>query len=562
MMTIMTMTTTMTTMTTMTASPPRQSDATEFKRVAAGVHFVHTNGASAEKFMPETMGSGVLIFDFDGDDWPDILFINGGSFVDADVSDSAGHVLYRNIGAESGQMTFTGVPGAAGIDKAGYGMGACAGDTDNDGWEDVYITGVGESALYRNAGGVFENVTAASGLGAGVWSTSCAFADIDNDGDLDLYVANYVDFTRENNKYCGNVDNVRFYCHPNIYNGVGDLLYRNDGDGTFTEIGRESGVSTEDGKGLGVVALDYDGDGLVDFYVANDSVPNFLFRNIDGSRFEEVALRAGVSVGSDGQPLAGMGTDAGDVDGDGIEDLVVTNLDRQTHNFYRNRGRGWFSDATYESGIGEATLPYVGFGAVLFDYDNDGDLDLAIANGDVLDNIELIRENARYAQENLLLTNDGRGRFVRADPGPDFLVPNVSRGLVTGDMDRDGDLDLVVSNNGRPAEIFENVGGNQNRSLAVRLRGAESNRSGIGARLTLSVGDRRFVRQGRAGSSYLGQNERQIHFGLGRAMRAERLEVGWPSGIVDVIEAIDAGQTILIHEGRGVVEAEPFPGRR
>ena len=379
----------------------------------SGIDFTHQNGASREKYMPETMGSGGLIFDYDNDGWSDVFLVNGGSFADARVAELARHRLYHNNGATDPTMSFTDVSDATGIGTSRFGMGACSADYDNDGWNDIYVTSVGANSLYRNNGdGSFSDVTSEARVQSKLWSSSCAFGDIDNDGHVDLYVTNYVDFGVDNNKYCGDIQDVRFYCHPNIYNGLADVLYRNNGDGTFTDISLEAGVYTTDGKGLGVVFNDYDGDGLTDIYVANDSTPNFLYHNTGGGVFEETALWAGVAVGMDGLPLAGMGIDAGDVNGDGRTDLIVTNLDRQTHSLYRNAGGGLFLDLTYESGVGEATLPFVGFGTVLFDYDNDMDLDLGIANGDVLDNVHLLNDSATYEQRNLLLENDGSATWT------------------------------------------------------------------------------------------------------------------------------------------------------
>ncbi len=528
---------------------------------ASGIDFAHENGASPGKYMPETMGSGALIFDYDNDGWPDVFFVNGGSFVDERVAESARHRLYRNNGDFGRGLEFTDVTDRTGIGRSDFGMGACSADYDNDGWDDIYVTSVGANSLYRNAGGTrFEDVTRQTGVGSESWSSSCAFADIDNDGDVDLYVANYVDFAVDNNKYCGDIQNVRFYCHTNIYNSVADILYRNNGDGTFADISREAGVSTTEGKGLGVVFTDYDGDGWIDIYVANDSTPNFLYRNDRRGRFEETALWAGVAVGMNGLPLAGMGTDAGDVDGDGRADLVVTNLDRQTHSLYRNMGGGLFLDITYESGVGEATLPFVGFGTVLFDYDNDMDLDLAIANGDVLDNIHLLNDNATYPQRNLLLENDGSGRFVEVGRtlGAGFTIEKVSRALAVGDMDNDGDLDILTSNNGQEPDLLRNDGGNRNNSLQVRLIGTRSNRNGIGARLKLTVGNRTLVRDATSGSSYLGQNDRRVHFGMAEAARADRLEIAWPGGTVDAYENLEANQVLTVTEGGTIVSQEPY----
>ena len=515
-----------------------------------GVGYKHENGASPEKYMPETMASGAIIFDYNNDGWPDLLFINGGSFVDKRVAAAARHRLYRN----TGNGRFTDVTESSGIGVSGFGMGACAADYDNDGWTDLYVTAVGPDKLYHNTGkNTFTDVSATAGLGEELWSTSCAFADIDNDGDVDLYVARYVDFSVENNKYCTLYETVRAYCHPNVYKSVPDILYRNNGNGTFTDITKEAGISRA-GNGLGVVFGDYDDDGWIDIYVANDTSPNFLYRNKSKGIFEEVAFWAGVAVGAEGKPLAGMGTDIGDINGDGLLDIFVTNLDGQTHSLYKNLGKGLFTDVTFLSGVGEATLPHVGFGTAFLDHDNDGDLDLAIANGDVIDNVKRLRDSTSYEQLNLLLRNDGTGKFTSVGPasGPGFAIKKASRALATGDLDNDGDLDIVVANVGTTADLLQNEGGNRYNSILVRTIGATSNRDGIGTRLKLFVGSKVLRRDVKAGSSYLAQNDSRVHFGLGEAQRADRLEVRWPSGTVDTIENVQANQVLTIKEGEGV----------
>jgi hypothetical protein len=501
------------------------------------------------------MGGGALIFDYDDDGWPDLFFVNSGSVAEAEIRADSGHRLYRN----NGDGTFSDTSETSGIVASGYGMGACSADFDNDGRADLYVTNLASNTLYRNMGeGRFEDVTVAAGASSKLWSSGCAFADIDNDGDVDLYVTNYLDFSAETNKYCGNAG-VRIYCDPNVYNGLPDVLYRNNGDRTFTDISQESGIYTTDGKGLGVVFADYDLDGWIDIYVANDLVPNFLFHNKGDGSFEETGLLAGVAVGSDGRPMSGMGTDMADIDGDGLPDAFVTNMDRETHNLYRNLGSGLFVEVTFESGVGVATLPYVGWGAAFLDYDNDTDLDLAIANGAVLDNIDYFRDTT-YEQRNLLLRNDGKGTFadVGAAAGVGFAIERVSRGLGTGDLDNDGDLDIVIGNNGQAADLLRNEGGNQSNALLVRTVGSESNRDGIGARLRLWVGDKVLMREVKAGSSYLSQSDLRVHFGLGDRQQAERLEIRWPSGQVDVLEDIEANQILTVREGGQIVSQTLF----
>ena len=524
-----------------------------------GVTFKHENGASPDKLLPETMSGGVVMFDYNNDGWPDLFFVNGGSFVDKKVAASTNHRLYRN----TGDGKFADATESSGIGTFGFGMGGCAADYDNDGWPDLYVTAVGGNKLYHNThNNSFVDVTDSAGVGAGLWSASCAFGDIDNDGNVDLYVTRYVNFAPDNIKVCMLFKDVRSYCHPNVYSSVPDILFRNKGDGTFTDVTKEAGVYKA-GNGLGVVLGDYDDDGWIDIYVANDATPNFLFHNKGKGVFEEVGLWSGTAVGVDGKPLAGMGTDMGDVNGDGLLDIFVTNLDGQTHSLYKNLGKGLFTNVTFSSGIGEATLPYAGWGAAFFDYDNDGDLDLAVADGDVLDNAKLIRDNSSYEQLNLLFRNDGSGKLASVGPlsGSGFALKKASRALAVGDLDNDGDLDVVVSNVGATVDVLQNEGGNRSNSILVRTVGSSSNHDGIGARLKLSVGGKSFVREVKAGSSYLAQNDLRVHFGLGNAPKADRLEIRWPGGATEVIENIEANRFVTVRQGDGVIRSVPFERR-
>ena len=520
--------------------------------VESGVSFTHINGASPAKHIVETMGSGGVLFDYDGDGWLDILLVDGGSVTDAGVAARARTRLWRN----RGDGTFDDVTRTAKIEHHAYGMGACAADYDNDGHQDVYLTNFGPNVLLHNSGdGTFVDMTKAAGVGGSSLSTSCAFADVDNDGLLDLFVTNYVD-PEDNSKVCGD-SQVRAYCRPDVYKGAANVLYRNNGNGTFTDITRAAGVYRSDGKGLGAVFADYDDDGRIDFFVANDLVPNFLFHNEGRGTFREVGLVAGVAVASDGRARAGMGTDWGDYDGDGRLDLVVTNFEMETHNLHRNMGNGLFADATLASGIGAATLRFLGFGAAFLDYDNDGSLDLAIANGHVLDNTSHFQSASRHAQRKVLLRNDGKGRFtdVAGSAGAGFALESVGRTLVVGDVDNDGDLDMLVTNNGQPANLLRNDGGSLRNAVLVRLNGRESNRDGIGARVRVTIAGRSQIREIKAGSSYLGQGDLRAHFGMGSAREIDRLEVKWPSGHRDMFEHVATGGILTITEGRGLDRA-------
>ncbi|HET9217532.1 MAG TPA: CRTAC1 family protein, partial [Terriglobia bacterium] len=510
--------------------------------------------------LPETMSAGALFFDYDNDGWLDIFLVNGGSFSDATKAARAQHRLYRNTGGR----TYRDVSASSGIEVSGFGMGGCSADYDNDGWADLYVTGVGGNRLFHNTGkNGFADVTSKAGVAAGMWSSSCAFGDIDNDGYVDLYVTRYVDFTPENNKYC-RFDKLMAYCHPNVYSPLHSILYRNNGDGTFTDNSRQSGIGAVAGNGLGVVFGDYDNDGWSDIYVANDSTPSFLFHNKGAGVFEEVGLRAGVAVGTSGKPLAGMGTDMGDIEGDGLLDIFVTNLSEQTHSLYRNLGKGLFDNITFPSGVGKATLPFVGFGTAFFDYDNDMDLDLAVVNGDVIDNIDDLKDQRSYKQLNLLLQNDGSGKFkeVGAVSGPGFALKKASRALAVGDIDNDGDLDLLIANAGDTADLLRNDGGNRENSLLIRTVGSKSNQDGIGARLKLTIGRKVLLRYVKAGSSYLAQNDLRVHFGLGNVSSADRLEILWPSGVVDVLRDIATNQIVTVREGEGIVSQKQFEASR
>ena len=537
-------------------SGPAASDAPpRFINVAPadGLDFRHVNGGTAERHLLEIMGSGGLFFDYDEDGWVDVFLVDGGSLVDRKVDATARDRLYRN----RGDGTFQDVSTSSGIVHSVYGMGACAADYDNDGWTDLHITSVGPNRLYHNEGGKrFSDVTAKAGVaGSPIFSTSCAFVDIDRDSDVDLFVVNYVDARIDNNAFCGDATKkIRIYCHPLNFAPLENVLYRNNGNGTFTDVSREAGIAGHKGNGLGVVSGDYDDDGLPDIFVANDTTPNFLFHNEGRGTFKEVALLSGVAVAADGRPRAGMGTDFGDYDGDGDLDLFVTNHELEAHTLFRNLGKGLFEDATFPSGVGPPTLPFVGFGAAFFDVDNDGDLDLSIVNGHVMNSASHFRPGAKEAQRNLLLRNEGGARFrdVSLQSGPGFAIENVSRTLTSGDIDNDGDLDLLVTNNSGVADLLRNGGTPGANSLLVRLVGTRSNRNAIGARLRLTAGGKTHVREVRAGSSYLGQHDLRVHFGLARATAIDRVEIRWPNGQMETVANVGVNQIVTIAEGKGV----------
>jgi hypothetical protein len=525
---------------------------------AVGVSFPNTNGASPDKYLVETMGSGALLFDYDGDGWVDLFVVDGGSLADPNVSGRARHRLLHN----AGDGTFTDVTGSSGIRHRDYGMGACAGDVDNDGRIDLYITNDGPNALYRNEGkGAFTDVTRAAAVGLTGWSTSCAFLDVDVDGDLDLFVTNYLDAATTNNRFCGDAQRrIRAYCHPLVYKGLPNVLYLNDGKGTFADASAQAGLTKYIGNGLGVAVGDYDDDGRPDVFVANDGMPNFLFHNEGGGRFSEAGLLAGVAVARDGKPRAGMGTEFADYNGDGRLDLVVTNHEFETTSLFRNDGGGVFTDATLESGVSAPTLPFVGFGVGFFDFDNDTDLDLALVNGHVIDNTGMFRAGSTHAQRKLLFQNTNGRRFaeVSRQSGAGFGRDGVGRTLIGGDIDNDGDVDLVVTNNGAAPEVLRNTGGNMRNSILIRVVGGPSNRDGLGARLTVTAGGGTQVREVKSGSSYLGQNDLRVHVGLGESARIDRIDVRWPAGRTETIRDVAVNQIVTITEGQGMTGRVPF----
>jgi hypothetical protein len=543
------------------AVPPRPAEAPAwFVDVAAsaGITFQHVNGASPERHLHEIMSGGGLFLDVDADGWLDVVLVDGGSLTDPAIATRARHRLFRN----RGNGTFEDRTASSGIVSRGYGMGACSADFDNDGFPDLYVTAVGGNSLYRNMGGTsFVDVTGQARVGAATFSASCAFGDVDRDGDVDLFVVNYVDARLDNNIFCGDASKrMRIYCHPLNFKPLANVLFRNNGNGTFTDVSRESGVGAHRGNGLGVVMGDADDDGWIDIFVANDTTPNYLFHNEGKGRFTEVALRSGVALASDGRARAGMGTDFGDVDGDGDLDLFVTNHELETHTLYRNLGKGLFSEATAQAGLGTPTLPFVGFGTALVDHDNDGDLDIGIVNGHVVNIPTLVRPGATLTQRKLLFVNDGRARMreIGRQAGPGFAQERVGRTLVAGDIDNDGDLDFLVTNNGGPAELLRNELAVPGSAVSFRLIGTRGNRSAVGARIRAVADGTVFLREVKAGSSYLGQNDLRQHIGLGPTTRLEKVEIRWPDGVVEAIADVAAGQQLTVTEGKGVTSRAPL----
>ena len=529
---------------------------------AAGVDFHYTHGGTGQKFFIETMGPGAAFLDYDNDGLLDIYAVNSHS-LERGVTPTETNKLYRNGGSGG----FSEIAEMAGADDGGYGVGVTAADYDNDGHMDLFVSNYGPNALYRNAGdGTFVAVTTDAGVGDARWGTGCAWLDIDNDGTLDLYVANYVDYSmdapgQDLTPYMladgkNSAQDLKAYPSPENFSGAADVLYHG-ADGTFTDVTADAGVLNVDGKGMGVVCADYDVDGDVDIFIANDQRPNFLYQNDGTGKFVDVALIAGVGYSGDGQMEASMGADFGDYDNDGLLDLVVPNFQHEPTSLYRNDGDGMFSYASMHSGIGGASLPFVGWSTAFFDFDNDGLLDVFIANGHTLDNIELFDATSSYAQRNQLFSNLGDGRFAEVTQllGPGLAITSVSRGAIFGDYDNDGDVDIFVVNSTKRANLLRNEGGNgEGNWLMVKTLGVTSNRDGVGARITVRTGGIEQVREIRTGSGLYGQNDLRATFGLGVQSRIDVLEVRWPSGIVDRIEEIQSNRIVTVQEGVGLLD--------
>ncbi len=537
--------------------------------LSSGITFRHTNGNSGRYYFLETVASGGGFIDFDGDGDLDIYLLNGAAIPGFVPDQPISSVLYRN----DGNGSFVDVTDQAGVGNVGgYGMGMAVADYDNDGDDDLFVTNYGENILYRNEGvGVFDDVTAQAGLSvprSPLFSTSAVFLDYDRDGHLDLYVCVYVEFNFDTNRRCSR-DGIQSYCGPDIYEGVADLLYHNNGDGTFSDVSAKAGIANPKGKGLGVVGGDYDGDGWTDIFVANDLTPDFLYRNNGDGTFTDQALLAGVAYGEDGVARAGMGVDFGDYDRNGTPDIYVTNFSLEPNSLHRNNGNGTFTESTFGAGVGNPTLLFLGFGTAFKDFDHDGWLDLFAANGHVIDNISLFDPTITYAQTNQLFRNDGDGRFtdVSDRSGDPFQVKRVHRGAAFGDVDNDGDIDILVTTVNDVPLLLRNdgaggSGGNGGYgSLLVSTEGVRSNRNGIGARVTVVTDAQRQRREIRSGYSYLAANDLRAHFGLGASTGADSVIVDWPSGARDVVTGIEGGQWITIREDAGIVLQTPLPAR-
>jgi hypothetical protein len=534
---------------------PAANSAVTFRDVTqqSGIHFTHNNGAFGKKFLPETLGPGVAFIDYDNDGWPDIFLVNG--------MDWPGHTqkhttpkLYHN----NHDGTFTDVTHKAGLDVEMFGMGVAVGDYDNDGFDDLFVTALGQSHLFHNnRNGTFTDVTQKAGLnGPRELSTSAAWVDYDKDGRLDLVVGNYVQWSQESDLSCTLDGKNKSYCTPESYKGTAARLWHNRGDGTFEDATQKAGLGEPTSKTMGIAILDYDNDGWPDILFSNDTQPNKLYRNNGNGTFSEKGVIAGVAFSEDGVARAGMGVDAADYDHSGYPSVMITNFSNQMLSLYHNEGKGLFVDEAPQSAIGRATLLTLGFGCFFFDYDLDGWPDIFIANGHIDPEIQKVQANVKYAMPPHLFRNLGKGKFeeVTSAMGSAFVAPRVGRGAAYADINNDGRLDLLLSTNGGPVYLFRNEAQGSvaaNRSLRLKLVGIKSNRDGIGAVARVTSGGDTQTQMLRSGSSYLSSSELVLTFGLGLRDKAESIEIRWPSGQVDHLSSASAGQTITITEGKG-----------
>jgi enediyne biosynthesis protein E4 len=513
-----------------------------------GIRWTHVNGATPEKYLIETMGGGAAFLDYNRDGRLDIFLVDSGCHKFSSNCKPSGNALYR----QNADGTFTDVTQAAGLaGNPTYGMGVAVGDFDNDGYPDIYVTGFPHNVLYHNNGnGTFTDVTAKAGVASSGWSTSAAWFDYNHDGLPDLFVGRYMDWDYDKNEFCGERrPGYRAYCHPDQFKAISSRLFRNNGDGTFTDVTEKAGVGLE-GKALGVVAFDFNHDGWLDLYVANDAVRNYLFRNNRDGTFTEIALEAEVAYGTHGKPESGMGVDATDVDGDGLPELWVTNIDYQPNNLFHNEGDGSFNDITYQARLGSMALLFSGFGTRFVDYDNSGKLGMVVANGHPLDNINLFHDAVTAAERPFLIENKGNATFeeVGQQHGEIFSRKLNGRGLAMGDFDNDGDEDFLLVQSGGPPVLLRNEGGNRNAWIGVELAGKASGRDAIGAVVTVYAAGKKQVRELVGGASYCSASDLRLLFGLGTTEKVEKVEVRWPTGAVSNLANVDSRRYYRIEE--------------
>ncbi len=528
------------------------------------INFDYVASHTSKKYLIETMGSGVALFDYDNDGRLDIYVVNGALLADTTpkgtIPQKTGPKDWNRLFHQKKDGTFEDVTEKAGLQGSGYGMGVAVGDYDNDGFEDLYVTAYGGNKLYHNNGdGTFTDVTERAGVAGGGWSTSAAWVDLDGDGLLDLVVLRYLQWDFDD-IYCGERrEGYRSYCHPDSFRPIAPLVYHNDGNGHFTEIAQKAGLAIP-GKGLGIAIADYDRDGHIDLFVANDSMPEFLYHNKGNGVFEEVALQSGVAVDSEGHSYAGMGVDFADYDNDGFPDIVVTDLASQIYALYRNNGDGTFNYESYPSGLGLMTMKHSGWGARFLDFDNDGWKDLLITQGHDLDTIQLTFPDLRYKEPMLLARNTGKGFVdISAQAGEIFKKAWVGRGLAIGDIDNDGRLDAVVTTNDGGLHVLHNATQNKNHWLTLELVGHHSNRDAIGAEVKLVTTKSTQWATVTTAGSYLSSSDKRVHFGLGSETAARSIEIQWPSGIRQILNDVRGDQILKIDEPQPNVTGKNQP---
>jgi enediyne biosynthesis protein E4 len=532
----------------------KQSAQVQFTDITekAGINFTHVSSPE-KKYIVESMSGGVALIDYDNDGYLDIYLVNSLSVDLVKAGQKTKSSLYHN----NGNGTFTDVTDKAGVGDIGWGMGVAIADYNNDGFDDIYVTCLGPNHLLKNNGnGTFTDVTQRAGVGDPRWSSGAAFVDYDNDGKLDLFVTNYVDFDVDHLPEFGKGKTCQFkglpvQCGPRGLAGAGDTLYHNNGDGTFTDVSKKAGVSDPDGfYGLGVICSDFDGDGMVDIYVANDSTPNFLYHNNGDGTFKEIGFVTGTAVNENGSEQGSMGVTLGDYDHDGKLDLFITNFDDDYNTLYHNDGKGSFTDISYAAKVAAVSLPYVGWGTKFTDYDNDGWVDLIVVNGHVYPQLPT------YRQRNLVHHNNRDGTFaeVGLQLGAPFTEKRTGRGAAFGDIDNDGDVDIIINNLDGAPQLLRNDGGNVNNSTLIKTIGVKSNRDGIGARVKVVSGDLTQIAEVHSGDSYLSQSDLRLEFGLEKRAKIDLIEVRWPSGVVDKITNVNANKLFTIKEGQGVID--------
>jgi enediyne biosynthesis protein E4 len=536
--------------------PVRFTDITK----QSGITFRHV-ASPEKKYLVESMSGGVAMFDYDNDGWMDIYFVNSLSVDLAKAGGKTKSMLYHN----NGDGTFADATDKAGVGDVGWGMGAAVGDYNNDGFDDLYVTCLNGNRLFKNNGdGTFADVTKTAGVSDGRWSAGAAFVDYDNDGKLDLFVANYVQYDLNNLPEFGKdktclYKGIAVQCGPRGMKGSGDSLFHNNGDGTFTDVSKKAGVADPHGFfGMGVYCSDFDDDGLVDIYVANDSTPNFLYHNNGDGTFKDLSFISGTALNADGAEQGSMGVAIGDYDHDGRFDVFATNFVDDYDTLYHNDGRNFFTDVSYKANVAAVSMPLVRWGTKFFDYDNDGWVDLFVACGQVYPQLE------RYRQRKLLHHNNRNGTFteVAAQSGAPLMEERAGRGVAFGDIDNDGDIDMVVNDLDGPPQILRNDGGNANNSILIRTVGDKSNRDGIAAKVKVVAGDLTQIDEVRSGGSYISQNDMRLHFGLEKRTKIDLIEIRWPSGAVDKITSAGVNKILTVKEGKGLVEQKDFKTSR